>query len=245
MAPRTLRSCTKILLSFAFILALLAGLGGTAMQRSGTTNAAVGRITENYLLAVIYLDEMRTSFATYRGTVARALLQADDAAARAGADAKLAELVASYQKNDAAYAPTIDPGTETKLYRDLQAAKTAFNERPKRLLELMAANKLSDAKTYLFTEMAPLGDRVDAALRASMAYNVTAARQVSTDISDSYQTGRVYIIGFMIVALIMASLGSWILVGLIATPISAMTLAMRGLAARDMTVAIPARGRDR
>ena len=64
---------TKILLSFAFILALLAGLGGTAMQRSAVTNAAVERITGNYLLAVINLDEMRTTFATYRATVARAV----------------------------------------------------------------------------------------------------------------------------------------------------------------------------
>ena len=36
---------TKILLSFAFILALLAGLGGIAMQRSGATNAAVGQMS--------------------------------------------------------------------------------------------------------------------------------------------------------------------------------------------------------
>jgi methyl-accepting chemotaxis protein len=234
---------TKILLSFAFILVLLAGLGGTAMQRSGTTNAAVERMTGNYLLAVIDLDEMRTSFATYRATVARALLQADDAAARAGAEARLAELEASYQKNDAAYAPTIDAGTETKLYSELKAVKTAFNERPKHLLELMAANKLSDARTYLFTEMAPLGERIDAALRASMAYNVSAAKQASTDIGDSYQAGRIYIIAFMIVALVMAGLASWTLVGLIATPIKAMAQAMRGLAARDLTIAIPARGR--
>jgi len=235
---------TKILLSFAFILALLAGLGGTAMQRSGATNAAVGEMTGNYLLAVIYLDEMRTSFVTYRSATARALLQADDAAARAGAEAKLAELEANYQKNDAAYAPTVDPGTEAKLYGDLKAAKTAYNERPKHLLELMAANKLSDAKTYLFTEMAPLGDRVDAALQASMAYNVSAARQASADIGDSYQTGRLYIIAFMIVALVMAGLASWMLVSLIATPIKAMAQAMRGLAAHDMTVVIPARGRS-
>jgi methyl-accepting chemotaxis protein len=107
----------------------------------------------------------------------------------------------------------------------------------------MAANKLSDARTYLFTEMAPLGERIDAALRASMAYNVSAAKQASTDIGDSYQAGRIYIIAFMIVALVMAGLASWTLVGLIATPIKAMAQAMRGLAARDLTIAIPARGR--
>ncbi|MGA9013661.1 MAG: hypothetical protein WB509_14285 [Acetobacteraceae bacterium] len=35
-----------------------------------------------------------------------------------------------------------------------------FNERPKHPLELIAAIKPNDAKTCLFTEMAPLGDRV-------------------------------------------------------------------------------------
>jgi hypothetical protein len=44
------------------------------------------------------LDEMRTSFATYRSILARALLHADEA---------------SYQKNGAVYAPTVEPGTET------------------------------------------------------------------------------------------------------------------------------------
>jgi hypothetical protein len=73
---------TKIVFSFMTVLALLAGLGLNALQRSSAMNSTVGDLTRNYALAVVYLDEMRVSVAEFRGALARQLLQFDDRRAR-------------------------------------------------------------------------------------------------------------------------------------------------------------------
>jgi methyl-accepting chemotaxis protein len=86
-------------------------------------------------------------------------------------------------------------------------------------------------------------DRVDAALRANMDYNIAAAKQQASAAATSYTTGRMYIIGFIVLAAIVAIVAGAVLVQSIATPIKSMTEAMRKLAARDMSGQIPARGR--
>ena len=59
---------TKILLSFATVLILLGCLGLNALQRSSAMDDKMQGITDNYSLAVVYLDEMRVSVSDYRST---------------------------------------------------------------------------------------------------------------------------------------------------------------------------------
>jgi hypothetical protein len=117
---------TKIFASFVVILALLAGLGGTALQRSSAMHTTVEAITTNYMISLIYLGKMRTDFTGYRGSVARQLLWADDKTARQGAEAKLAPLKKTYQEYETKYTAIVDPGTETRLDAEVKAAESAY-----------------------------------------------------------------------------------------------------------------------
>ena len=234
---------TKIMVSFAIVLALLAGLGGTALKRSSATNATVANMTTNYVLAIVHLDGMRSDFLSYRDAIARQLLWADDPTANQGIQANLAVLRNSYQEHETKYAATVDPGTETADYAEVKAAESAYFGQVGHLQELLATAKIGDAKAYFGGTLVPTADRVDAALRANMGYNVAAAESTTVAIAASYAVGQRDTIGFILLATVAAVLAGVFLVRTIATPIKSMTAAMRRLAARDMTVEIPARGR--
>jgi methyl-accepting chemotaxis protein len=241
LANLTIR--TKILTSFAVILALLAGLGGTALQRASATNDSVQDITTNYMLAVAYLGEMRTSIASYRGTIAREALQRGDKAAREQADASLATLAKVYLDNDAKYAPTVDTPAEAKLYAEIKSAYSAYMDLARQEHDLMDAGKFAEVMVLISDTGLPVGRRIDAALKADYDFNLGCATAGAATVADAYSTGRLIMIGFMAVALIVALLASVVLIRAIATPIKAMTTAMRKLAARDMSATIPAQGR--
>ena len=235
---------TKILLSFVTVLILLGGLGLNALQRSSVMDRAIQNITGDYALALVYLDDMRVSLSDYRGNIARELLQGDDKTALQNTASVLTGLVKIYDENDAKYAPTVDPGTEATLYVEVKASWSAYLAMSRHFHELLAVDKAMEAKTYFFSDLAPAGARTEAAVHANMAYNIAAMNRLTREVDESYATGRLYIIGFMIIAAIMAILAGQFLVRSIAVPVHSMTEVMRRLAARDMTVELPAQGRS-
>ena len=101
----------------------------------------------------------------------------------------------------------------------------------------------TEAKTYFFADMAQAGVRAEAAVHANMNYNIAAMKRLTDEVDGSYATGRLYIIGFMVIAVIVAILAGLFLVRSIAAPVKSMTEAMRRLAAHDMTAELPAQDR--
>ena len=171
-------------------------------------------------------------------------MQGDDKTALQNTASVLTGLVKIYDENDAKYAPTVDPGTEATLYVEVKASWSAYLAMSRHFHELLAVDKAMEAKTYFFSDLAPAGARTEAAVHANMAYNIAAMNRLTREVDESYATGRLYIIGFMIIAAIMAILAGQFLVRSIAVPVHSMTEVMRRLAARDMTVELPAQGRS-
>ncbi|MEA2739040.1 MAG: methyl-accepting chemotaxis protein, partial [Acetobacteraceae bacterium] len=234
---------TKILFSFMMILLLLTGMGLNALQRSGGMNAKVEDLTRNYALAVVYLDEMRVSVASYRGALSTELLQINDKTARQSAPATFERLTKTFDANDALYARTVDPGTEAQRYVELKAAWSGLLTISQQVHDLLAADKITEAASYAFASFAPAASRAEAAVHASMDYNVDAVKRLTEEVDTDYSTGRLYLVAFMVFAVIGAILAGTVLVRSIAVPIKSMTEAMRRLAAHDMTTQIPARDR--
>jgi methyl-accepting chemotaxis protein len=234
---------TKILASFAVILALFAGLAGIALQRFSAMDATVEDITGKDILSLNYLDRMGTSFLRYRLVLARANLAGDDRTVREALPATLAPLEKMYLENEAKYAPTVDPGAETKLYAEIKEARGIYMAAALHQQELLAANKIADATANALGALGPLGFRVDDAIRADMDYAIAAANGKAAEAAIRYDTGRLYILGFVLVGVLVAVVAGALLLRLIAAPIMAMTVAMRGLSAGDTMVEVPARGR--
>jgi methyl-accepting chemotaxis protein len=242
--PSNLPICSKIIVSFLAIMVVLAALGLSALQRSAAMNDTVGDITRNYGLAVVYLDEMRVAVSNYRGQVVREIALFDDKAVREAAGNGLAEALQTFDANSAKYVPTIDAGTETKLYQTLKESWGAYLTATQHMQGLLAADKLAEAKAFVVSTQSALGVRADAAVKASMEYNVGAMTGKTQEVDASYATGRTVILGLMAFAVLVASLAGWLLFTTIATPVKSMTEAMRRLAARDLDVGIPAQDRS-
>jgi methyl-accepting chemotaxis protein len=234
---------TKILTAFAVVLALLVGLGGTALQRFSSLNDTVQGITGSAILSLLYLEEMRISFTGYHAIMARHGLAPAEAAARHSDAQKLADVTKTYQENDAKYQPTIDAGLETKIYGGITAAYGAYMERARHLQAMLATSPPAETRSFLLNELDPAADRVQAALRTDIDFSVASMDDQAGQASVQYTQGRIVVVGFMGVALLVALLASIFLIRSIALPIKAMTSAMLRLAERDMSADIPARGR--
>ena len=234
---------TKITVSLAVILALVAALGGTAIQRFQSLNDIVRDMTENYMASLIYLDEMRGSASTYRALLARELLVVNDKDAVAKLEGKLDDMVKSYQDAQVKYEPTVVSREERDLYGDIQTAWTSYFARTKNLRQLIAVGKLDEARTYYFADVVPFGDATGVAISADIQFNVCNANDRAADAADSHTSGRVYMVGFAAATGAVALLAGFFLITTISTPIRSMTAAMRRLAENDTGVDIPARGR--
>jgi methyl-accepting chemotaxis protein len=234
---------TKILVSFATVLTLLVGLGLSALSRSSAMNASIQDITENSGMAIISLDEMRVDVTTYRALIARETLKADDKAARQASTAALAGVVKKFDEAAAQYAPTVDPGAEAALWQEVKTSWDAYLREVAHVRDLLDANKSAEATIYLFEKAAQAGIRAEAAVHADMDYNTNAMKQQTKEVAASYTTGRLIIIGFLVFAVAVAVAAGMFVARTIATPVKAMTEAMRKLSAHDLTAEIPARGR--
>jgi methyl-accepting chemotaxis protein len=233
---------TKILLSFLAVLALMVGLGLNALQRSSTMNNTVADITRNYALAIVYLDEMRVAVSSYRSANSRSILLAEEAGGNLDdMDGRFRQLTKQYEENDARYAPTVDEGTEANLYVEVRASWTDFKAKSDRLHALLVEGKLPEAKKYQFSDLAPAGERAETAVHASMGYNVGQVKRLTDVVDATYETGRMYIIGFMALAATVAVFAGIFLVKTIAAPIKGMTVAMTKIATGDLESDIPSR----
>ncbi len=234
---------TKITASLAVILALVAALGGTAVQRFQTMNAIAEDMTTNYVDAMIYLANMRASALTYRALIARQIIVMDDAAAVSQMDDKLNALVAAYRDADAKYVPTISGPEEQVLYEGIRAAWGNYLERAKALRALIGIAKPNDTVAFYLDQLVPIGDTVAEAVAKDLAYNVEGAKLAAANVGSSYQSGLRVVGAIALAAAIVAVLVGLFLVVMISKPIRTMTAAMGRLAANDTTVDIPARGR--
>jgi diguanylate cyclase (GGDEF)-like protein/PAS domain S-box-containing protein len=233
----------KIMVAFVIVLALLLGLGATALQLLGSMNAAVAELTGDGLATFRYLVEARFAADQYRRALALALLKDAADAASQNKQAQLTALRERFQASGPTHRPTIVPAQEAPLYAATVTAWRSYGDRAVHLQALLAAGALADAKAFYLSDMMPAIVALDAAILAELDNNQAALRQQGERAEASHRRARTEIVAFMVLAVLAAALSTAILVRLIATPINAIAAAMRRLAARDMTVALPARER--
>ena len=234
----------KILGAFSAILAVLAGLGFSALQQASQMNGTVQDITTNHALAMVHLADMRASVLGSRLTLAGELIKPEDRASRELSVSEFAATVKHFQDAAAKYALTVDPGTEARLHEEVKASWAAYLAGAQHLQELLAANRIEEAQNYALGPLGDAGTRVRTSVEACMGYNVDGENRLTARVNDSYATLRLFVAGFLVLSVVIAVGIGLFLVRSIASPIVAMTGAMRRLAERDLTVLVPAQGRS-
>ena len=235
LAKLSIRS--KIIAGFAAVLICTIVLGLFATQRLDAVNANAQDIKDDYLPSTRVLGHMAQVSERLRSNRGSLLLSTTDAQ-RAQYSASLNEQAQLYAREREAYQPLISPGEEQRLAGAFDAAWQRYLEVGKTTTGLMTAGKRDEAIAMFMGDGAKAMAEYRAALQTDIELNV---RQGSRAADEGTALGasahRWILAGLGLAGLLCVAIG-WTIIRAISTPITAMTAAMRRLAAGDMAVEI-------
>ncbi|MBS0639025.1 MAG: MCP four helix bundle domain-containing protein [Proteobacteria bacterium] len=240
LANLSIRS--KIISGIAPLILLLGILGATSVKNFADLNASVTQVTQNYMLAIHYVNEIRDAILHYRLVITKAVLMRKTGDELAPLQAALDEWVRMVDEQEKPYVATIDTADEKKLYDNYKTTWSSYRAVTIEATNLLKAGK-SDQAVGMLDRLATMGEDVDQTLAKDVEFNVNAAKYWADRAADNYTNGRFTVLSVLVAGIAIAGIVGFLTIKGIAGPVQAMTAAMRRLAERDMNVEIPARGR--
>jgi methyl-accepting chemotaxis protein len=232
----------KIIAAFSSLVVVIAVLGFASIEKFSAMNASVEEITGDTMLAIGYLSEMRSSVLHYRLAVTKGTMGRASGGDVDTLEKSLAGWSAALAATEAKYASGVLPDDEKRVYADYQAAWRSYTDGTSQVLGLLRTGKPDEAIGKL-PGLAILGEQMDAALDKDAKFNTDEGQRKADRVATDYHGGRLVVLVTLGIAIVIAGSAGYLMVRAIGRPIQAMTAAMRGLAAKDMTVEIPAKGR--
>jgi methyl-accepting chemotaxis protein len=233
---------TKVLAAFAMVLAVTIGLGLFAILRLAAVNDQAAEIRDDYLPSTRALGDLMER--TESSRIAEAYyVGSPTAEERAAAAKNLAAALDGRDKSWAAYEPLISPGAERELADRLVRGWAAYREIDKKFQAMVLDGKRDEAQIFYLKDMRGVFHDVIDPLEKDMALNAAEGRKAADRGAEIYASARMTVIAVLVVAAaICVFCGIMIVLG-VSRPITAMTAAMKRLAARDMQGEIVGLGR--
>ena len=232
----------KVIASFAAVLAVTMALGLFAILRLADVNDQAADIRNNWLPSTRTLGELVEKTERYRISEANYVM-APNAETRTDAAQKLEAAGESRDQAWAAYAPLISSDVERRLADQFLHDWAAYRTDGVKLQSLLRDGRRDEAETFFMIDMRDTFNRVRDSLEKDIALNAAGGQDAADRGAAIYLSARTLVVGALAVAAaICAFCGVMIILG-VSTPITAMTLAMKRLAARDLTAEIGGLGR--
>ncbi|MGI4951709.1 MAG: HAMP domain-containing methyl-accepting chemotaxis protein [Janthinobacterium lividum] len=204
---------TKVIIGFALVVCCTAALGGFAIERLAAVNAAAADIRE--------ITDPADRQAQLR--------------LRDGADAQVAKALATY-------ATLVKPGAERQLADETAGIWKQYRELSTKYFAMSETGD-AGAVTFYLGEMRSLFRKLRTKLAEEMTQNVSGGN-AAADLGTMLGTqAREWILAALALTTLLCAAIGLTMVRDVARPITAMTAAMRRLAAQDLDVAIPGIGR--
>jgi len=233
----------KITAIFACLVLMVLSLGGTALYKFKDLNDDVTEITSNYLLALGYLDQMRSNLLVYRISTLRIMETSLSEEELAGQFKRQKDTRAEFVKFDQLYGPTVVTPDEKAIYSEFVKQKDIYFQAADQAMVLVKDGKRDEASKIYRSQAVPAGNEMDKTIAKDIQFNVDMGNKWAGYAASSYDGGLVVVLILGGVAVVGALLSGIVLTRSISVPVVAMTSAMRLLAGGDKTVAIPAQGR--
>ena len=235
----------RITVAFTLVLFGTFGLGVFAIDRLGAVNEAARTLGEVVLpstRALGRIAQLTERVRSYQGM----LLLADTDTERQARIVKTQTVIGDLRSATATYRSLVQPGAETTLADELDAAWTVYTAESTKLDQAVIHGSSEDtARVMLFFKRDMLSsiDGFRAKLDAAMTFNMTQGQDAARHSQGVGSEARQFILAAMAAAAALGLLcGAWILRG-VSKPIIGMTVAMRRLAGQDLAVTIPGAGR--
>ena len=231
----------KIIAVFAMILGCIAGLGAFSISRIETLHAAVDMVGLN-MVAAGQLARVSSGVAKLPGLAA----SRDFARTPEEHEAVVAQIKATIEAVTSAwseYELTVDPGEEKQDAVAVDDAMEVYKAARAKLVALDTAGDHAEFKAFFLDHYMVTITRVRDLVAASSAYQDGQTKQSVTDADAAASAARsmtLIVVGLLVGFSVLVG---WAMIRSISTPITATTVAMRRLAANDMTAEIPGIGR--
>jgi methyl-accepting chemotaxis protein len=232
---------SKIILSFALVLAFSLGLGGFSVMRLSMLHADTTGIRDNI---VAIEDLANVSIAAHQiRAIGPALLAATTDDEKRALREAATQARALEERSWNSYQPTVDPGEEAQLAATISTTWAAEVKAFDRLVARDAAGDPAGAAAVAGHDLAVAAAANYAAVEADRTYQDQQANGFLDSSNAGYTTSLVWIAAIVgVSAAVMVGLG-WLMMRVLSRPVVALTTVMRRLAEHDTAVAIPSGAR--
>ncbi|WP_040263405.1 methyl-accepting chemotaxis protein [Pseudomonas massiliensis] len=243
MAIRTLNIAPRAFLGFAFIAALLIGLGGFAVDRMGAIRSAATAMEHNELPSIGYLGDLMENVLRLRITSFRVLVNREPAAL-AETQTRIATLVDKVAQARAQYGALPKGEQEGKLFHAFEATLDSYLAAQKSMLELSRGDRLEEMRTLINTRIKAGTDQMGDQLRELVAVNKAEAVNASAAAGDRYRQGVWTVIGVALAACVLTVVLALWLTRSIVSPLNHAIRVADGIAKGDLNQPIVQVGED-
>ena len=232
----------KVMLAFAAVLLLTSALNLFTVQRLGAVNAAADDIRTNWLPGVRALGQVSTFTERARANQNTVLSAATDEA-RARSEQLLMATLDLRDKAWRDYAQTIEPGEEKVLADAIANNWTAYSTTWAKVEELLKKGDRDGASALNAGEGIATVNKLREAVEADTAFNNKGGDAAAQRGADIYASARFWSFAALFVSIALGAGVAYMIISSVSKPISAMTAAMKRLAAHDLKTEIVGVGR--
>ncbi|HUO03012.1 MAG TPA: methyl-accepting chemotaxis protein, partial [Rhizomicrobium sp.] len=229
----------KVIVAFALVLTVMAGLGSFAVQRMAVVDGHAEAVKDNWLPSVLVLGDVNYWTLRYRQKQLAYMVEVTDAARKADKtvmDESLAQADADFQK----YKPMVSPGRETEyaavIYSKWNAYKgfqAQFEEQLQSKAGIQGAFAIYNGNAMqVFNDMSK-------ALQDDAKMNADNGVAEADAGSATYASAKIMIFSAIGFALLLGIGAGYMLVVAISKPLGDITRVMQVVAEGDLAVAVP------
>ncbi len=231
----------KIFAAFAAMVLLIGGFGAYALVQASKLHDSTSEISDNWLPSISGAGEVRFETVRHRTAVAfHGMVDRDDL--KAEAEKSIATVTDSLQKARANYGKRISSDEERRLYREYSGNWTKYQAAVEEMIALSRKHEDQAATEVYSTKIRMVARANEEIVDKIVKINLAGAHEADVRADNNYDTSKLVTWIVVGLAIMLAAVSGFFLARSVATPVIGMTEAMGRLAAKDMSVEIPAVG---
>ena len=226
---------SKLILAFAFVLALAAMLGAFAIRELGLVRATAEDLGGNELQGVKAIDQLALATSNYRRWEMKVLIAVADPEERAQAQRGMQEEMEKIKKTESLYEPLINDPEERRLYDVYRATLGQYFSTSQKYQDLLRANKVAEASQLLSGESFKQFLESEKAIDDGAKFQQKSNNESVAESERIYSTARMWIIGLLAFSVVFGMLFATWIARLISRPIQAVGEVAARIAGGDLT----------
>ena len=237
---------SKIIAVIAFLLIVMAGLGGMAVRSMQGINAHTVEIASNWLPSIRVLGALRADINAYRSAIRDHLL-GETADEKAAAAKKMAANLGRIEKDRKDYEPMISSPEERAVYGDWGRIWGEYRKGVDEVTELSlktVGRSAHEARDLLYTKYVSLAGQSDERLQKDIDLNNTGAEVETKSAADGFSSSFMVIVGVILAAIIGGAMIGFLVLRDVSAGIASIIKPMQDLGRGDLTAEVQHRGEN-